>query len=130
MILADTSAWVEFLRGTQSPVHRRMYGLLDAGDVMLTEPVQLELLAGRTESEQRLRRLLATFPLARVRSSDYDDAATLFNGSRRAGRTPRSLLDCLIAAVAIRRDLAVLTTDRDFEAIAAVSSLRLEPASP
>jgi predicted nucleic acid-binding protein len=55
-------------------------------------------------------------------------AATLLRSARSTGRTPRSLLDCLIAAVAIRHDLPLLAADRDFEAIAAVSSLRLDRA--
>ena len=39
----------------------------------------------------------------------------------------RSLIDCLIAVVAIRHDATLLATDRDFEALASVTPLRLEP---
>jgi hypothetical protein len=35
------------------------------------------------------------------------------------------MVDCLIAAVAIRHDVPVLAKDRDFEALAAHTPLRL-----
>ena len=44
---------------------------------------------------------------------------------RSAGVTPRSLADCLVAAVAINNDLEVLSADRDFAAIAEHVPLRL-----
>jgi hypothetical protein len=37
----------------------------------------------------------------------------------------RSLLDCLVAAAAIRTDAPVLARDRDFEVLATVSDLHL-----
>lgn len=37
----------------------------------------------------------------------------------------RSLLDCLIAAIALRLDAPLLARDRDFEALATISSLRM-----
>ncbi|HEX3201077.1 MAG TPA: PIN domain-containing protein, partial [Actinomycetes bacterium] len=61
MILADTSAWVEYLRATGSPVHLRLRRLIaDEGDLVTTEVVMMELLAGETTPEgvARLRRLL------------------------------------------------------------------------
>ena len=60
MILADTSAWVEYLRATGSPVHLRLRELIDAeGDLRTTEVVMMELLAGATTPEgvAQLRRL-------------------------------------------------------------------------
>ena len=68
MILADTSAWVEYDRATGSPVHRRVVDLITAdGPLSVTEPVIMEVLAG-ARSEQRefdLRRLLLRFSLLR-----------------------------------------------------------------
>ena len=39
--------------------------------------------------------------------------------------TPRSQIDCLIAAVAVRVGVAVLHADRDYESIARLSPLRV-----
>ena len=62
MILADTSAWVEYDRATGTAVHRRMVQLIAAreSELSVTEPVVMEVLAGaRTDQRERdLRRLL------------------------------------------------------------------------
>ena len=55
MILADTSAWVEYDRATGSVVHRRVAELI-AGDGLLsvTEPVIMEVLAGARSDQREL----------------------------------------------------------------------------
>jgi hypothetical protein len=52
-----------------------------------------------------------------------DEAVDLYRRARRAGLTVRSGVDCLIAACAIRHDLAVLHVDRDFTHLARISPL-------
>jgi len=48
MILADTSAWVEYDRATGSAVHRRVVELISADvDLAVTEPVIMEVPAAR-----------------------------------------------------------------------------------
>jgi predicted nucleic acid-binding protein len=87
-----------------------------------------ELLAGAGSDEQvrDLQRLLARFHAFPTASpSDYEVAAALYRTARRSGETVRSLLDCLVAAAALRTDAAVLARDRDFTVLARVSSLRL-----
>ena len=46
MILADTSAWVEFLRGTGSETNLRLRGLLEDDELSTTDVVLMEVLAG------------------------------------------------------------------------------------
>lgn len=46
---------------------------------------------------------------------------------RPQGRTVRSLVDCLIAAVALRHDVALLHKDADYDAIAGCLPLRTHP---
>lgn len=129
MILVDTSAWVEYLRATGSRVHRTMRGLLESGERLAsTEVVVMELLAGARDDTHldRLRRLLFAcefLPLAGL--ADYEEAAALYRRCRRAGSTLRSLTDCLIAVVAIRSGAEVIHVDRDFDAIARHTPLRL-----
>ena len=55
---------------------------------------------------------------------DNERAADLYRRCRARGSTIRSPLDCLIAAVAIRIDAAVLHEDRDFDALAQYTELR------
>ncbi|MFL6295666.1 MAG: PIN domain nuclease, partial [Actinomycetes bacterium] len=106
MILADTSGWVEYLRATGSPVHLRLRKLIaDEGDLVTTEVVMMELLAGETTPEgvARLRRLLGRFDLLAVEGlADYEAAAELHRRCRSGGETVRNLTACLIAAVAVR----------------------------
>ncbi|HZN13908.1 MAG TPA: PIN domain nuclease [Acidimicrobiales bacterium] len=119
MILVDTSAWVEFLRDTGSPVCRRVDRLI-SGDLAITDPVRMEVMAGARDEahEADLRRLLLRASSLPVTAGDYDDAAALYRACRRGGDTPRRLIDCLIAAVAIRADVPVLHADADFDTMA------------
>ena len=131
-IVPDTSAWVEYLRTTGSPanvlVRERMR---EPRSLVVTEPVMMELLAGaRDASEWRdLRRLMARHAFARVRTpDDWHDAAVIYRRVRASGRTVRNMLDCLIAAVAIRIGAQVLHADADFDLIAEHSALEIARA--
>jgi predicted nucleic acid-binding protein len=130
VILADTSAWVEYLRATGSPAHLRLRGLVAAdGALVTTEVVAMELLAGAADDEElvRLRRLLGRFRLLPVEGlADYEAAADLYRRCRAGGESVRKLTDCLIAAVALRHGSAVLHRDHDFEVIARHAPLRVE----
>lgn len=128
-MVTDTSAWVEFLRATASAVDETMtVAMGDARALVVPDVVRLEVLAGaRSEGEaEELARLLGRFVAAPTESPrDHDVAAALYRSARRRGETVRSLIDCLVAAIALRLDLAVLARDRDFEVLAGVSPLRL-----
>jgi predicted nucleic acid-binding protein len=129
VILADTSAWVEFLRATGSPIHLRLRDLIAGdGDLATTDVVMMELLAGPTTQDEmaRLRRLLLRFQLLPVEGlADYEAAADLYRRCRAGGETVRKLTDCLIAVVAIRNGATLLHRDHDFEVIARHTTLRL-----
>jgi predicted nucleic acid-binding protein len=126
VILVDTSAWVEFLRDTVTPVCTRVDELLD-GEIATCDPIRMEVLAGaRDESHLNdLRRLLARASVIDVVSGDYEEAAALYRTCRRRGETVRKLIDCLIGAGAIRIGVPVLQADSDFEVLARHTSLQL-----
>lgn len=129
MILADTSAWVEFLRATGSSAHLRLRELIAGeGELATTEVVMMELLAGAADTEElaRLRRLLGRFRLLPVEGlADYEAAADLYRRCRVGGETVRKLTDCLIAAVALRHGAALLHRDHDYEVLARHTPLRV-----
>lgn len=133
MILVDTSAWVEFDRATGSAVDRRLHGLIAETElVAVTEPVVAEVIAGARddERERELRRLMARFSLIPFDGAvHYDAAARLYRSCRRAGVTPRGLLDCTIAAVALDAEVPILAHDRDLARLAAVVGLHLDEAT-
>ncbi len=127
MILIDTSAWIEFLRDTDSPVCRRVDELLEA-DIATCHPIRMEVLSGARDEQhlQDLRRLLARASLLPTRATDYEQAAALYRTCRRGGGTVRKLMDCLIAATAIRSGTPVLHADSDFETLARLTALDVE----
>lgn len=126
MILVDTSAWIEFLRDTGSPVCERVDGLL-GGELATCDAVRMEVLAGaRSHGHHRqLLGLLARATNLPTRPTHYDSAAELYRTCRRQGQTVRSLLDCLIAAVAIDAGVPAVHADADFEVLARHTPLRL-----
>lgn len=126
MILIDTSAWVEFLRDTGSPICQRVDDLL-AAEIGISDAVRMEVLAGARDDQhlQQLRRLLARASTLPTEPVDYDAAAALYRTCRQRGQTVRKLIDCLIAAVAIRGDVPVLHLDADFDVLARHTPLRI-----
>lgn len=133
MILADTSAWVEYDRATGSPVDERLTELIATdGPLMVTEPVIMEVLAGaRTDArEGQLRRLLLRAGLLTFdAATDFDAATKIYRRCRRAGVTPRGMIDCMIAAVAWRRGAALLAQDADLDRVAQIIGIDLDDAS-
>ncbi len=133
MILADTSAWVEYDRATGSAVHRRVAELIASdGPLSVTEPVVMEVLAGaRTDQREiDLQRLLLRFTLLRFdASSDFDAAARIYRRCRAAGVTPRGMVDCMIAAVAWRHEAVLLAQDVDLQRVGHIIGLTLDQAS-
>jgi predicted nucleic acid-binding protein len=126
VILVETSAWVEFLRATGSPVCRRVDDLMDE-DIAVCDPIRMEVLAGARDDMhlQQLRRLLARATSIETTPVHYEDAALLYRACRRGGETVRRLIDCLIAATAIAADVPVLHADEDFDVLARHTPLRL-----
>jgi len=131
VIVADTSAWVELLRGTRHPVGGTLARLIEReADVALTEVIVMELLAGsRPGSYLRdLRSRLLAFPILLLEGfADFEEAATIYRACRDAGETVRNLTDCLIAVPAIRARAAILHNDSDFNTIARHTELKVHP---
>lgn len=133
MILADTSAWVEYDRSSESPADLRLTSLIEnRGPLAVTEPVVMEVLVGaRTDQrEADLRRLLGRFELLRFETPvDFDAAVAVYRRCRRAGVTPRGIVDCMIATVAHRTGATILAHDADLDRVARVLGVDLDPAS-
>jgi len=127
VILVDTSAWIEFLRDTGSPIRQRVDDLL-ATEIATCDAVRMKVLAGARDEQrlQPLRRLLARASSLPTAPVDYDAAAAIYRSCRQRGHTVRKLIDCLIAAVAIRGNLPVLYRDADFDVLAQHTRLRVD----
>jgi predicted nucleic acid-binding protein len=124
-MIADSSAWIEYLRATGSPVHQRLKRALVGGEPVLLLPVVYqEVLQGAAGPAQfiRLQSVLdnASFWLPEDAHETAAQAAMLYARCRWQGLTPRSPNDCLIAACAVEADEPLLHADRDFERIATI----------
>lgn len=127
LVLIDTSAWGEYLRATGSPQHSAVRAAVEADRAATTDPVMLEILVGTTNEDRaaQLSRMLESCHYQpQEPRGDIEAAATIFRACRRAGRTPRAVTDCLIAAIAIRNDLPLLHRDADFDVITTYAPLR------
>jgi predicted nucleic acid-binding protein len=133
VILADTSAWVEYDRATGSAADLRLAKLIETeGPVAITEPVLMEMLAGARDEKREadLRRLLLRFQLLSFDTvTDFEGAVRIYRRCRAAGVTPRGMLDCMIAAVAWRRGATLLAHDADMDRVARVIEIQLDDAS-
>lgn len=132
MILADTSVWVELLRGGASAAGRELYRLIEEEeDVCLTGIVLTEILQGiRSDREAAtVRDYLLDFPILEPKGLEtYLAAAQIFRQCRQKGRTIRKTVDCIIAAICIEHQLILLHQDRDFDSIAACTRLNCRPS--
>ena len=99
----------------------------------VTEPVIMELLSGaRNSAEFRaIDRLVKAMPLYQVcPESDFMEAAALYGVLRGKGITIRSRIDCLIAAIAWRRETTLVHADEDFDRIASRYPVRVMSLTP
>lgn len=125
MIVVDSSAWIEFLRDTGSPVCNAVDRLLDA-DLAVCDAISMEILAGARDDHHlsQLRGLISRATMLPTTPADFDEAAALYRICLRRGETVRKLFDCLIAAVAIRAGAELLHADVDFAALERHTELR------
>lgn len=128
MVVADTSVWVDFLRGTPAPHCDRMAALLDEQAIALCDRVLQEVLQGvRDEREFRaLSRRLLALPCFNLGGHGLAIAAARnYRSLRRAGITPRSATDVLIATFCAEEGHELLHNDRDFGLMATTLGLRV-----
>ena len=131
MVIADTSVWVDFLRGSEAPHCDRMASLLDDQSIALCDRVLQEVLQGvRGEREFRTvsARLLA-LPCFNLGGHALALAAARnYRRMRRLGVTPRSATDVLIATFCIEEGHELLHHDRDFNFMARHLGLKVAAA--
>ncbi|MBQ6640483.1 MAG: PIN domain nuclease [Saccharopolyspora sp.] len=130
--LVDTSVWIDFFRGIPGGSHDVMKDLgQDTDCIATTEPVIMELRAGAVGTRlARIEGTLNRFAQLGVQpTTDFFVAADLYRQVRRNGNTVRSMVDCLIAAVAIRTGATLVHRDRDYALLADIATeLRVRSA--
>jgi len=133
MILVDTSIWIDFLRGENSSERRMLHELIeDEKDISITGIILTEILQGIKEDRlfHTTRDYLLEFPVYEPKSvGTYVNAAWIYGECRKKGKTIRSTVDCIIAAICLENDLAILHKDRDYDIIKECVGLKVLKAS-
>ena len=131
MILADTTVWIDFFKGAHSIFRKKLHQLIEQEkDLCLTGIHVTEILQGiKSDIEiERTKRYLLSFPIFLIQDIEtHLHAARIYRVCRKRGKTVRKTVDCLIAAVALENDLILFHNDRDFDAIASCTSLKVYP---
>ena len=127
LILADTTIWIHFLRGSGIQFQERIVPLIMADRLATTPIVILEILRG-AKSQKEYDKLNKDLSALRC----FDLSAKVWERACKLGYTLRHkginapLTDTLIAAVAQEYDMCILHDDRHFEMIASISPLKHE----
>lgn len=129
-VVVDTSAWISFLRRANSRVGDEVAERIREGHAVLVGPAAAELFGGtRSPREVEELHVLVDFVgIAETTQSDWIRAGSTAVKLRRKGITV-SPYDTLIAAIARRLGLPVLTLDKHFEHLDVAVELR-EPLTP
>ena len=114
-VMIDTSAWVDFFRNRNSQTGDMVAELIQTDKAFITGPVIAELLhgvRGKKETNQ-LDVLFDTIPCMDVEHTDWVNTGKKLQALQKRGLTV-PLTDALIASIAMRLDMAVLTLDKHF----------------
>ena len=122
-LFVDTSVWSLALRRDAPSDHRavtRLADALTAGEHVFTTGLVLqELLQGfhGPRAAQSIVERFAALPFITPTRADHVEAANLRNICRRRG-VQVGTIDALLASLCIAHELVMLSTDRDFAAVA------------
>jgi predicted nucleic acid-binding protein len=116
-LVADTSAWIEFVRGTGSATDQLLTAAIDNHKVLLPDLVYHEVLRGmptEAEAAMMIKRFKPFIQFDLCNMSIAERAAANYRLLRSKGITVRGTVDLLIATWCIKHDVPLLHADRDF----------------
>lgn len=117
MILADSSVWIDHLKGTLTDSVGRLRALLGTQQLLVGDLILCEVLraVGSEAEALRVEAILPEFDF--VALSDHEiaiKAAGNYRALRERGITIRTTVDLIIGTFCIERGHALLHSDRDF----------------
>ena len=125
MILIDTSILIGYFKGIKGEPYDTLDSLIDQNiPIGICNHVYQEVLQGAKNEKEfvMLNEYLNTMDFYGLRygKKSYENAAWLYFKCRKAGITPRSTIDLIIAQIAIDNNLLLFHNDNDFIHIAQV----------
>jgi predicted nucleic acid-binding protein len=118
MVIVDTTVWVDYLRGTDTPQAAWLDREIERRRLGLTDLILCEVLQGVSDEQTALatRRELLKFEVFSTGGVELATSAALnYRTLRARGFTIRRTLGCLIATFCLNYQHALLHSDRDFD---------------
>ena len=130
MLVVDSSVWIDFFRGSDTPAKNALKSLLADGssEIVVPDLVLYEVLRGfRHERDYRnAAQLMRGFSWEAAFSPELAQAAAQhYRAMVSLGFTIRSALDVMIGAFCIERDYTLLHSDRDFQTMHNLRGLKV-----
>lgn len=133
-VLVDTSVWIDFLNGHASSARAALADLLRGDDEVCTCGIVVaEVFQGlrRSSTREEIVRLFRELTYLEPPGLDlYLRAADIYRQLRQRGRTIRSTIDCVIAAIAEESGCRLLARDRDLDMIVSSGVVRVATWPP
>lgn len=128
MIVADTSAWIDYFRGVAAPHTDLLDRALSESRIIIGDLILAEILQGFSSERdfQIARQLMDALEYRDFVGRDMAMAAAQnYRALRRQGITVRKTIDVLIATFCIENGFGLLHNDRDFDPMERVLGLRV-----
>ncbi|GLP99676.1 type II toxin-antitoxin system VapC family toxin [Methylophaga thalassica] len=117
MIIVDTSVWIDFFKGLDTPETLALDSALGDEDVAIGDLILLEILQGfRTDKDYKIAKdhLKALHQFNMLTPELAIKAADNYRKLRKQGITIRKTADVIIATFCIENRIPLLYTDKDF----------------
>jgi predicted nucleic acid-binding protein len=118
VILVDSSVWIDYFKGTITPLTDKLDSLLATEPVAIGDLILTEVLQGFDNDREfnRARKLLTSLTVVDLCGSAIAiQAAKNFRLLRESGVTIRKTIDTVIATRCIESGYELLHNDRDFD---------------
>jgi predicted nucleic acid-binding protein len=128
LILVDSSVWIGWLRGVETPATAALERVASAEQVLVGDLILLEVLQGARDEDHasRIEQALRRYVVVRLLDPDLAvRAARTYRTVRRIGITIRKTADVIIGTYCIERGHTLLHDDRDFDPLSDHLGLRV-----
>lgn len=128
MVIVDTTVWIDYLGGFNTPQTAWLERALDRQRIGITDMILCEVLQGIREDRlfDQTRDELLNFEVFQTGGSEMAIAAAQnFRALKGKGITIRKTIDCWIATFCLLHDHALLHQDRDYEPFESILGLQV-----
>ena len=117
MIFVDSSVWIDYFNGNETPETEKLDSILGASPVCIGDIVLTEVLQGfkRDKDFNTAKELLSALIIHNVLDTSIAlKSANNFRALRKKGVTVRKTIDVIIATFCIENEIPLLYSDKDF----------------